>query len=263
GLGVAAPGPIDVDNGTVVDPPLLPGWDRVELRNALARATGYSVLVDKDVTSAAVAESWAGGASGAGSFIFMYMGTGIGCGIVLNDEVYRGTSGNAGEIGHIIVDPDGRPCDCGQRGCVKSSCIPQVLVAEAEEAGVLEGSKAGNAAEIQQSFAELCAKAYAGDEGAAAILDRSAALVARAVSVVANTLDVERVVFGGPFWSCLSQRYLALIPPLLDANSAARLIHPIEVVGTGVGEDVGAIGAASLVLEHSLAPRAQRLLLES
>ena len=68
GLGVAAPGPIDLDNGTVVDPPLLPGWDRVELRNALAKATGYSVLVDKDVTSAAVAETWAGGPSGSGSF---------------------------------------------------------------------------------------------------------------------------------------------------------------------------------------------------
>ncbi|NUT71021.1 ROK family transcriptional regulator [Pseudarthrobacter sp. C4D7] len=263
GLGVAAPGPIDLDNGTVVDPPLLPGWDRVELRDALAKATGYSVLVDKDVTSAAVAETWAGGPSGAGSFVFMYMGTGIGCGIVLNDEVVRGTSGNAGEIGHIIVDPGGPLCDCGQRGCVKSSAIPQVLVAEAEAAGILEGPPAGNAAEIQQSFAELCARAYAGDEGAAAILDRSAALVARAVSVVTNTLDVERVVFGGPFWTCLSQRYLELVPPLLDANSAARLIHPIEVVGTGVGEDVGAIGAASLVLEHTLAPRAQRLLLES
>ncbi|MBT2568228.1 ROK family transcriptional regulator [Arthrobacter sp. ISL-85] len=263
GLGVAAPGPIDLDNGTVVDPPLLPGWERVELRDALAKATGYSVLVDKDVTSAAVAETWAGGPSGAGSFVFMYMGTGIGCGIVLNDEVVRGTSGNAGEIGHIIVDPDGPPCDCGQRGCVKSSCIPQVLVAEAEAAGILEGSQARSAAEIQQSFSELCARAYAGDEQAAAILDKSAVLVARAVSVVTNTLDVERVVFGGPFWTCLSQRYLELIPPLLDGGSAARLIHPIEVVGTGVGEDVGAIGAASLVLEHTLAPRAQRLLLES
>jgi len=263
GLGVAAPGPIDLDNGTVVDPPLLPGWDRVELRDALARATGYSVLVDKDVTSAAVAETWAGGPSGAGSFVFMYMGTGIGCGIVLNDEVVRGTSGNAGEIGHIVVDPDGPLCDCGQRGCVKSSCIPQVLVAEAEAAGILAGSPANSAAEIKQSFADLCARAYGGDERAAAILDKSAVLVARAVSVVTNTLDVERVVFGGPFWTCLSQRYLELIPSLLHTNSAARLIHPIEVVGTGVGEDVGAIGAASLVLEHTLAPRAQRLLLES
>ena len=113
GLGVASPGPIDLDEGTVVDPPLLPGWDSVPLRDALAEATGLSTLMDKDVTSAAVAETWAGGPSGAGSFIFMYMGTGIGCGIVLNDEVVRGTSGNAGEIGHIMVDPAARPATAG------------------------------------------------------------------------------------------------------------------------------------------------------
>jgi predicted NBD/HSP70 family sugar kinase len=264
GLGLAAPGPIDLDNGTVVDPPLLPGWDRVELRNALTEATGYSVLVDKDVTSAAVAETWAGGPSGAGSFIFMYMGTGIGCGIVLNDEVFRGTSGNAGEIGHIVVDPGGPVCDCGLHGCVKSSAIPQVLVAEAEAAGILDRNRTDNSgAVVQQSFSRLCDLADEGNAQALAIIDKSAVLVARAVSVVTNALDVERVVFGGPYWSRLSERYLEKIPALLDANSAARLIHTIEVVGTGVGEDVGAIGAACLVLEHTLAPRAQRLLLES
>jgi predicted NBD/HSP70 family sugar kinase len=263
GLGIAAPGPIDLEEGTVVDPPLLLGWNRVPLRDALAEATGFSTLMDKDVTSAAVAETWAGGPSGSGSFVFMYMGTGIGCGIVLNDEVVRGTSGNAGEIGHIMVDPDGPPCDCGLRGCVKSSCIPQVLVAQAEEAGVLDDSRQlASAPAIQDSFARLCEAADAGNAKAVEIIEHSAVLVARAVAVVTNTLDVERVVFGGPFWTCLSKRYLELIPPLLDGNSAARRIHGIEVVGTGVGEDVGAIGAACLVLEHALAPRAQRLLLE-
>ncbi len=260
GLGVAAPGPIDLARGSVVDPPLLAGWDRVELREALSAATGFTVLVDKDVTSAAVAETWAGGPSGAGSFIFMYMGTGIGCGLVLNDEVVRGTSGNAGEIGHIMVDPDGPACDCGRRGCVKSSCIPQVLVAEAVRGGILDAGPAGNLAE---RFGSLCDKADDGDAAAAAILDRAAVLVARAASVVANGLDVERVVFGGPFWSRLSERYLAVVPDLINQDSAARLIHSIEVVGTGVGEDVGAIGAACLVLEHMLAPRAQRLLLDA
>ena len=263
GLGIASPGPIDLEEGTVVDPPLLLGWDRVPLRDALAAATGLSTIVDKDVTSAAVAETWAGGPSGAGSFVFMYMGTGIGCGIVLNDEVVRGTSGNAGEIGHIIVDPDGAPCDCGMRGCIKSSCIPQVLVAKAVEAGVVEGPlAAATGAAIQESFAALCAAADAGDPRAQEIIDHSAVLVARAVSAVTNALDVDRVVFGGPFWTWLSQRYLERIPELVREGSATRKIHAVEVVGTGVGEDVGAIGAACLVLERTLAPRSQRLLLE-
>ncbi|KRE80225.1 ROK family transcriptional regulator [Arthrobacter sp. Soil763] len=263
GLGVASPGPIDLGEGAVVDPPLLPGWDRVRLRDTLAEATGLSTLLDKDVTSAAVAETWAGGPSGAGSFVFMYMGTGIGCGVVINDEVIRGTSGNAGEIGHIIVDPDGPLCDCGQRGCVKSSAIPQVLVAQAEAAGVLDGSRGDRSAPaVQESFAELCALAYGGNETAVEIIRKSAVLVGRAVSAVANALDVDRVVFGGPFWTCLSPAYLEMLPELVGRNSATGKIHGIEVVGTGVGEDVGAVGAACLVLEHTLAPRSQRLLLE-
>lgn len=262
GLGIASPGPIDLEEGTVVDPPLLLGWDRVPLRDALAAATGLSTIVDKDVTSAAVAETWAGGPSGAGSFIFMYMGSGIGCGIVLNDEVVRGTSGNAGEIGHIVVDPDGAPCDCGLRGCIKSTCIPQVLVAQAVEAGVLDGPLAEvTGPALQESFLALAAAASAGDSRATKIIDHSAELVARAVSTVTNALDVDRVVFGGPFWTCLSQRYLERIPELVREASATRKIHEIEVVGTGVGEDVGAVGAACLVLEHTLAPRSQRLLL--
>ena len=262
GLGVAVPGPIDLDEGSVVEPPLLTRWNRVRIREALTEATGLETLVDKDVTSAAVAETWAGGASGAGSFVFMYMGTGIGCGLVLNDEVVRGTSGNAGEIGHIIVDPDGPPCDCGLRGCVKSSCIPQVLVAEAEAAGVLDGHGDDDGPAVQERYALLCDKADAGDEKAIAILEKSAVLVARAVSVVTNTLDVERVVFGGPFWGRMSKYFLGRVPQLIAQNSAAGMIHGIDVVGSGVGEDVGAIGAACLVLEHTLAPRAQRLLLE-
>ncbi|MEC5191125.1 MULTISPECIES: ROK family transcriptional regulator [unclassified Arthrobacter] len=263
GLGVAAPGPIDLEEGTVVDPPLLPGWDHVPLRDALAAATGLTTIVDKDVTSAAVAETWAGGPSGSGSFVFMYMGTGIGCGIVLNDEVVRGTSGNAGEIGHIIVDPDGPLCDCGTRGCIKASCIPQVLVAQAVAAGVLTGPlEAVTGPAIQESITALCAAADAGDPKAEAIIDRSAVLVARAVSTITNALDVDRVVFGGPFWTCLSRLYLARIPELVRELSDTRKIHEIDVVGTGVGEDVGAIGAACLVLEHALAPRSQRLLLD-
>ncbi|MEW1783315.1 ROK family transcriptional regulator [Arthrobacter sp. NPDC080086] len=263
GLGVASPGPIDLVAGAVVDPPLLPGWDRVNLRDALAEATGLSTILDKDVTSAAVAETWAGGPSGAGSFLFMYMGTGIGCGLVLNGEVVRGVSGNAGEIGHVIVDPDGPECDCGQRGCVKSSAIPQVLVAKAVATGVLDGPEEGHSAPaVQERFAELCAMAYGGHEGAVGILRDSAVLVSRAVAAVINALDVDRVVFGGPFWTCLAPAYLELVPGLVAGNSDTGKIHGVEVVSTGVGDDVGAVGAACLVLEHMLAPRSQRLLLE-
>jgi predicted NBD/HSP70 family sugar kinase len=262
GLGVATPGPIDFDSGTVVDPPHLLGWHLVPLRDALARATGLTVFVDKDVTAAAVAETWAGGASGAGSFVFFYLGTGIGAGLVLRDEVVRGRSHNSGEIGHVIVDPAGPRCNCGFRGCIAVTCTPQSMVLEAERAGLLPPSSArADAHETDERFSALCELAAGGSDAATAILETSAARVAKAVSVMTNLLDVDRVVFGGPYWTRLRELYLRRIPALLDDLTVARSIHRIDVVGTGVGEDVGAIGAACLVLDHALAPRAARLML--
>ncbi|MDP5226162.1 MULTISPECIES: ROK family transcriptional regulator [Arthrobacter] len=262
GLGVAAPGPIDVEAGTVVNPPLLEGWSRVHLRDALSKATGLAVVLDKDVTAAAVAETWVSKTSGNGNFAVFYMGTGIGCGLVLGDEVFRGASGNAGEMGHIVVDPSGPPCDCGLNGCVKSTVIPKVLVDAAAQAGLVAPLAEGDSGVvIQERFNALCDAADAGDAAAIAILDRSALHLSRAVSVIANVMDLDRVVFGGPFWTRLAPYYLERIPGLVAHGADAREIHVPKVLGSTVGEDVGAIGAACLVLEHTLAPRSERLLL--
>lgn len=261
GLGVAAPGPIDSKQGSVVDPPLLKGWDRVPLRDSLAGATGLPVIMDKDVTAAAVAELWAGGPGSAGSFVFLYLGTGIGCSVVLNNEVVRGISGNAGEIGHIVVDPGGPLCSCGLKGCVAVACTPRDMVAEAVRLGlVAETDGAGKPGEVEQ-FERLCALAAEGDVRAGVIVEHSAACVAKAASVLTSALDVDKVIFGGPFWPALSSAYLDRIPGYLDGFSVVTGIHGTEVRGTGVGNDVGAVGAACLVLDHTLGARSERLLL--
>ncbi len=248
--------------GTVVDPPNLAGWHRVPLRDDLAKATGLPAILDKDVTAAAVAEMWAGGANGVGSFIFLYLGTGLGAGLVIQDEVVRGSSDNSGEIGHIVTDPAGPPCFCGMRGCIAVTCIPQALVKEAELLGVLDDVRVGtDTREVDARFTELCAAAAAGNSVAIEIIDRSAIRLSRAVAVIANVLDVDRVVFGGPFWARVSEHYLRRVPELLEELRAARSIHRIAVTGTGVGDDVAAIGAACLVLDRAMTPHPRALLL--
>ncbi|WRH26554.1 ROK family protein [Arthrobacter sp. JZ12] len=260
GIGVAPPGPIDQPAGAVVDPPLLRGWSRVPLRDALAEATDMPVFVEKDVTAAAVAEIWAGGHESTRSFVFVYIGTGIGSGIVVDGEVLRGTSGNAGEIGHIVTDSNGPECSCGMRGCIAVTCDPQSLVREAEALGVLNGERHRNG-DVADGLLRLCAIAEEGNELANEILDRAAVRTARAVSVVTNLLDVDRVVFGGPFWEPLAKRYLEVMPSSLPSYRAARSIHPLELVSTRISDDVAAVGAACLLLEQTLGPRAERLML--
>lgn len=262
GVGIAAPGPIDRMRGTIVDPPHLMGWHHVALRDALAVGVGLPATLDKDVTAAAIAEMWAGGPSGVGSFVFFYLGTGIGAGLVVKDEVVRGSSDNAGEIGHIVTDPDGPPCICGLRGCVLVTCMPQALVLEAQQGGLF-GARATSldTFSLDERFTQLCDAAAAGNTVATDILDRSAVRLSKAVSVVANMIDLDRVVFGGPFWTRLSHHYMRRIPTLLDELRATSSIHRITVMGTGVGEDVAAVGAAGLVLDKTLSPNPKALLL--
>ncbi|MCR2812668.1 ROK family transcriptional regulator [Microbacterium sp. zg.Y1090] len=260
GVGIAAPGPIDAERGVVVDPPNLGGWHRVPLRDAVAAATGFPVVLDKDVTAAAVGERWVSAAT-ARSFAFLYLGTGLGVGLMVSDDIVRGGSGNAGEIGHIVADPDGVPCACGLRGCVAVSCTPAALVAEAESLGILPaGRTAADPFTIDLALTELVARA-ATDAAADALLRRAADHVARALSVVCNLLDVDRVVLGGPAWRRLAPWYATGIPAALDELRVARGLHDVRVSGTALGDDVGAIGAACLVLDEALTPRPTSLLL--
>lgn len=263
GVGVATPGPIDAANGTVVDPPHMPGWLRVPLRSILAEVTGLPVVMDKDVTAAAVAELWTGSTGGAANLIYVYIGTGIGAGLILGDEVVRGSSGNVGEIGHIITDPYGPDCDCGSRGCVKVTCMPETLVAEARELGVLPAPDPGNPTTLPQDVTALADAAADGNVAAADILARSAHRMAGAVSVLTNLLDVERVVFGGPLWPALSATYLAQVPGLLRQRSVTGNVHAVDIAGTRLHPGGGAFGAACLVMEKTFSPNASQLLLDA
>jgi predicted NBD/HSP70 family sugar kinase len=254
GAGIAAPGPIDVERGVVVDPPNLSAWHLVPLRDELRERTGLPVLLDKDVTAAAAAEKWAGGWDRHGNFVFFYLGTGIGAGLVIGDEVVRGSSSNVGEIGHVIVDPDGPLCYCGRRGCVGETSQPRYLVQQAVQAGVLaQGIDLDDRQAVDAAFAELCSLA-SGPGVAREIVAALAERIAKVVEDIANLLDLERVVFGGPHWEQLAPFFGDAVQAALKQRFLVRSVHPFEVAGTALGADVGAIGAASLVLDQTFSP---------
>lgn len=263
GVGVAAPGPLDARKGTVIDPPKLHGWHRVPLRSVLAEATGFDVTLEKDTTAAAVGELWTGSDDTEGSFLFIYLGTGLGASVVREGGVITGSSHNFGEIGHIMVDAEGPACSCGSRGCVEVVCTPQAIVEQAEAAGLFEDDRqASDERAVEERFTLLCERAAAGDMAALGVLRRSAAHLAVLISALTNVLDVDRVVLGGPFWGRLAEVYLREIPEPLNRRSATRAVHVLPVDGTVVGDDVAAVGAACVVLDAVLTPRASDLYLE-
>lgn len=283
GVGIASPGPIDAAAGIVLDPPFLPRWRDVALRDALGDATGYPVLLEKDVTAAAVGEVFLERGAAARDFAFVYFGTGFGVGLVIDHEPVRGSGANAGDAGHIMVDQGalaGTADGDGTRGEVGATVMPDRLVRIALERGIAlgdglpsarvpadgtaapdDGGIAVDLAAVDRAWDALGAAIAAGDPAAQALAAEIGTVMGRAVVVIVNLLDLDRVVFGGPFWSRISATALPAATAAISGSPILVPKHPVTVVESRRGTDVAAVGAACLVLDAALSPRASTMLI--
>ena len=135
GIGVVMPGPFDVEGLTSVGPTTLPGWAGFGLADALTRRLGLPAFVENDATAAAVGERLYGVAKGFQNFVYVLIGMGLGSGMILDGQPYRGAWGNAGEIGHMVIEPDGLPCACGSRGCLEQYVSVHAAMGALRQAG--------------------------------------------------------------------------------------------------------------------------------
>ena len=293
GVGLACPGPIDQELGLVLYPPRLPGWERVPLGAMLAEHTGSRVTMDNDATAAAIGERWSGVAKNIGNFIYIYMGTGIGGGLFLSNQVYRGPFRNAAEIGHMTAAPDGPECYCGNRGCLEAVACPAAMVAEARRllagggggggeadgGGVSMGTNTnmrmnmsaglGRGGALAAAYARdpesvdheaLCRAAAEGEPLARAVVDRVAGHLSDVAVSVTNVLDVELLVLGGPALGAVGGIYRDAVADALARRPIARHVHQVPVSLSPAGGNAAAIGAASLVFHRDFAPQLTTLL---
>ncbi|MEZ0494293.1 ROK family protein [Kineococcus sp. TBRC 1896] len=253
GVGVAVPGPLDFTGPVRSSAINLPGWRGVAIADLLAASTGLPVLVENDAT-AAVGDLWRSPLVGR-SFLHLHVGAGIGGGLVVRDEVLRGESGNAGEVGHLVVDPAGPVCTCGAAGCLEAVAAPTAVVRRyVERVGAPRARRAGLVlAEhtVLDDHDRLELLAREGDAAAEAELERAAAALARAVLGVVNVVDVSEVVLGGGGLRRTGERVREAVRRGL-AVAMTREVHPVQVRLGEAGELAGALGAASAVLHEAL-----------
>ncbi|MFL0410365.1 ROK family protein [Microbacterium paludicola] len=253
GIGVAAPGPVDIERGSVNDPPLLPGWNDVPLRDALADAFDVPTVLVKDVTSATVGELWAGGHEQAGGDLAVfYMGSGVGLGIALEHTALRGATANLGDIGHLRVSSDGPVCKCGRRGCLGDTVSPARIVNAVAAMGAGEAVAPSDHAAVATAFAAMCDRADA-DGAVRGLLDELAEHIAEAVTQIVNLLDVSTVVMSGPIWAEAARHTLEGVRSRVAASTALVLPHPVSIVDSALGPDAAAVGAGCQVLESAFA----------
>src|SRR4051794_1156530 len=153
GAGMGLPGPIDQGDGTVGSSAILPGWIGMAAASELQKRLDVPVMVDNDANLGALAEAAFGAGRDAGDLVYLKVSSGIGAGLILNGRLYRGSNGLAGELGHVLVDPDGIVCRCGNRGCLETVAATGALVEELRRShgeditieGMLEAARAGDA----------------------------------------------------------------------------------------------------------------------
>ncbi len=251
-IGVGLAGLIEARSGVLLSAPNL-SWRRLGVSEGLGARFGLPVTVDNDATAAAWGESRLGASRGSDHSLFVGVGTGIGGGIVSGGDLVRGAHGLAGEIGHIIVEPDGPVCGCGNRGCWEQVASGLAIAragarAVAEEPGSTIARLAGGDPHL--ATGELVTRAAReGDAAAVAIVTAVAGRLGEGIAGLVNVLDPEVVVVGGGVGEAGDLLMGPLREAYLAAVEGADVRPDVSIVPAQLGNDAGAIGAALLALE--------------
>ncbi|TDD84894.1 ROK family protein [Actinomadura darangshiensis] len=239
GVGVGCGGPMTWP-AAEVSPLNIPAWRGFPLRERLRdRYPGLPVRIHNDAICVAIGEHWLGAGRGHGNVLGMVVSTGVGGGLILGGRLVNGASGNAGHIGHIIVDPGGPPCECGGRGCLEAVARGPGLVAWAREQGWRPGSR-------DATGVELAADARGADPVAGAAMRRAGRAIGIAIASATHLCDLEVVAIGGG----LSQAGPLLFDPLADAfrtHARMEFARRVRIVPAELGQTAGLVGAAALV----------------
>ncbi len=242
-VGVGAPGIIEAATGVVVKSPNFPDWNKLPLRNELERALDLPVTIENDANAAALGEQWRGAGKGIGSMILLTLGTGVGGGIVLNNQIWQGADGMAGELGHMTIIPDGRQCGCGNTGCLEMYASARGIVRSYRE----RKSHASAAAE-EITSEHVYEAARGGDADALAVMKDMGRMLGIGIANLINIFNPEMIVIGGRVkdaWSLFINATLEEIKRRSFEVPAGRT----RIVPSQLGDDAGIVGAAAAALQ--------------
>jgi len=256
-VGISAPGPVDGDTGQVLHPPNLPGWQDVPLARLVGEVLRRPAFLENDANAAALAEWRFGAGRGCEDMVYLTMSTGVGGGLILGGGLYRGRSGQAGEIGHMPIVWEGAPCACGMRGCLEAYVGGAAWTRHLRESAP-ESSRAvqlaGSAAQIQPEH--VVRAAGEGDAFALAEFERYNRHLAHGIAAIAFALAPQRVVLGTIPTAAGATLCFEPVRRLVAERVWPRIAAALEIVPSALGEDGPYQAALCAALEGVAARRA-------
>jgi glucokinase len=246
-IGVSFGGPVEPKSGTVRLSDHVPGWENQPLADALTDEFGVPARVDNDANVAALGEYRFGAGQGCHSLLYLTVSTGVGGGWILNERVWHGAEGMAGEIGHTVVDPNGPPCFCGKRGCVERYASGPFIAQDAREELDANPARESSLRTVVELTAQHVSRAAAaGDAYACEVLERAGWALGIGIGNAVNLMNPQRVVLGGGvtkagpiFWNAVRQ----------TAAATARREITLDIVPAQLGDDAPLWGAVALAEE--------------
>jgi glucokinase len=238
-VGVGAPGVIKIDTGIVVKSPNFPDWNNLPLKDELEKAVRVPVVIENDANAAALGEQWRGAGRDVSSMILLTLGTGVGGGIVLNNKIWQGADGMAGEIGHMTLIPDGRRCGCGNTGCLEMYASARGIVQSYQEA-VAPASPCITSAEVYQA-------ARSGDATARRVMKDMGRMLGIGIANLINIFNPEMIVIGGG----VRDAWPLFIDATREEIRKRAFEAPAErtaIMPSLLGDDAGMVGAAAVAL---------------
>lgn len=250
-LAIAAPGPIDQARGLITEAPNLPGWINVPLRSRLRRLLGVPIYLENDANAAAIGEHRYGAGRGSRHMLYLTVSTGIGGGIIIDGRLYRGTSGAAGELGHIVVDAGGPRCRCGSYGCLEVLASGTALAREGAaavergEAPLLE-RLAGGAPVTAELVADA---ARAGEETARRLITTAGRYLGLGLTSLVNIFNPQVLVLGGGAMK-IGQPLLDPAVETMQATAFPQAVADVSVRLSALEDEAAVRGALALIQER-------------
>lgn len=251
GIGMGAPGPVDYENGVILNVVNL-GWkENYPLKEQLEVTTALPAAIENDANCAALGEMWKGAGGGAKDLVCVTLGTGVGGGVIIGGNIVQGSNGAAGEIGHITaVSNGGAPCNCGKTGCLETVASATGIVRLATKE-ILKGDLKGELAEKQAANGKITAKdvfdsARNGDQMAVKVLDEVTFHLGLVLANIGNTLNPQKIVIGGGV-SKAGDFLLNSVKQQFNQFAFSSVKESTELALATLGNDAGVIGAAWLI----------------
>jgi glucokinase len=250
-VGICSPGPCDIDAGVISSAPNLPGWRDVPICRYLEERLGVPARLENDANAAALGEHVYGAGRGCRHLIYMTVSTGIGGGLIIDGRLYRGATGVAGELGHMVIDPDGPLCGCGNRGCLEALASGTAIAARGEEL-VAQGGSALLAKLVQEqgklTAAIVGQAAEAGDSASRDIIRRAGYYLGIGFASYVNIFNSEVIIIGGGL-AKLGELLLGPARAEMEARAMSEALKAVQLKLAELGDYVGVMGMIALLRE--------------